>query len=389
MINRRTWLQAAALGWPAVAWARRKGRTAMDQGVNTTTYPIYQVGGGSYGELGYAIGRQARERIGAAFAARAKWVDELVAYAMADRGPRYDAYLNAVRDELPRLEDEMKGIALGCGIAFERLFAVAINPELSTLMKTATYHQDCTSVAVAGAGKLWIGHNEDGSCSYRDDMYLLEIAWPGGGKALALSYPGYWPGNGPMVNSHGIVQTVNYLGAQAVRPGLPRYAIDRAIMEAKDLDEAVALACHPRRAYSQHHLLGSCSERKLVTVETSIENYSVLPVAGVYPHANHFVHPTMEATPQLTGYKSSSLPRQLAAEEWAAAHPDPAALAPDDLLGLLTSHGHAPHPVCRHPDSAASGCTLAGVIITLESKRLRIWDGPPCQAQGRELAWPA
>jgi hypothetical protein len=394
MLDRRTWLRVAAvaavLPWPAGAEKTEQGdKPGMKDGAREFSFPVYQVSGATYGELGYRIGVAGRERILAGLASRKKWVDELASYAAADRSARLDPFLNAIRDEMPHLEDELKGIAEGCGLPFERLFSVCLNPELSAMRKTATYHQDCTTVAVNTAGKLWVAHNEDGSCKYLNGMYLLDITWPRGGKTLCLSYPGYWPGNGPMINSSGLFQTVNYIGSQAVKPGLPRYAIDRAILEAKNLGQAVALATHPKRSYSQHHLIASRREHKMVSIETAADKFSVLPVTGVFVHANHYVHPAMKDAPQFPTYKSSSLPRQKAADEWAADHPDPARLTPDDLVGLMSSHKYSPHPICRHSSSGASGCTLASVLVTAETKLIRMFEHAPCQRLSRDFPWPA
>jgi hypothetical protein len=268
------------------------------------------------------------------------------------------------------------------------LLAACLNPELSTLMKGVTFYEDCTTVAVNAGGRLWVGHNEDGSCAYRDCMYLLDITYPDHSRSLCLSYPGYWPGNAPSVNSHGLVQTVNYIAGKTLKPGVPRYALDRAIMEAKTMDEAVAIATHPRRAYSQHHLLVSTAEKKIVSVETAVEKTSVLPVSGIFVHANHFVHPAMRDVPQFPIQKGSSVPRQQAAEQWRDAHPDPDRLTPENLRLILADHDLEPLSICRHQNPDLPGCTLAAIVVQAEARAVTFYDGPACHNHRREYPWP-
>ena len=351
--------------------------------------PLYRVSGGTYGEIGYAIGRAARERIRAAFAARREWVQKLVEFGEADSKVRLQPFLNALRDVMPHLEEELQGIGEGAEVPINQVLAAFLNPELSALMKQKPAPSDgCTTIGLNVPGKLWVGHNEDGSSAYRDYMYLLEIEWPSGVRSWCFSYPGYLAGNGPSVNSAGVVQTVNFIGGVEVRPGLPRYAIDRAIMEAKSLDEAAALATHPQRAYSQHHLIVSAAEKKMVSLEVSAEKHSIQEVSGIFTHANHFMHPEMEAVPQLKPYKGTSLPRQMAADKWKAGVADPAALAPEDIMAVLVSHEGAPLSICRHPAAGLTGCTLGAAMIRAESEEILFYAHEPCGGISTAVTWP-
>jgi hypothetical protein len=185
-----------------------------------------------------------------------------------------------------------------------------------------------------------------------------------------------------------MAQTVNYIGSRGVRPGIPRYAIDRAIVEAKSLDEALKLATHPKRAYSQHHYLLSRTENKIFSVETDVARVSVEEVSGIAVHANHFVHESMKEVPQIAAYQGSSRPRQVAADEWRAGIADPAAVTEGDLLALLTSHKNRPLSICRHPDPKIAGCTLGSAIIRAEAGICDLYEREPCQGVHRFFEWP-
>jgi len=351
-------------------------------------FPTLRVPGGSYFEIGATIGAHFRDRIRGAIAARSEWVEKLEAFVAADRPARYDCFLAATRDEFPHLVEEMKGYAEGAGVAFERMFTIALNPELGAMMRTTETAKECTTVALAAEDKIWVGHNEDGASDYREFMYLLDVTWPSGVRSWSFCYPGYFPGNGPSVNSAGMTQTVNFIAAAAGRPGVPRYALDRAGIEARSLDDALRIAVHPRRSYSRHHVFLSRAERKMVAVEVSADRDSIMEVAGVYVHANHFTHERMKDVPELIGRPDTSHPRQAVADAWAAAIPDPAALAPADLLGLLSSHQGAPLSICRHATPGVTGSTLGTALILGREGRVTFYDREPCGGRSRDVEWP-
>jgi predicted choloylglycine hydrolase len=351
-------------------------------------FPVVSVSGANHREIGRQIGALLKDRIQGAHRARKDWIDQLEAFAQADPATRLDPFVKAVRDCLPHLLEEMEGMALGADLPLSRLLVVALNPELSALMKTASPDEDCTTVALNSSGKLWIAHNEDGNQDLLDFMYLLHITWPDGLVSFAFSYPGYWPGNAPSANSAGLAQTVNYISARHVRPGLPRYAIDRAIMEARDLDQAIAWAAHPQRAYSQHHYLLSHDEGRIVSVEAAADQVSIREVKGLEVHANHFVHPEMKDLPQFDSYHGTSRPRQEAAERWRDGINDPAALTPGDLISILSSHENAPLSICRHPAPQFPGATLGAALLLAKEKRIRFFARQPCQNKALDLPWP-
>lgn len=349
--------------------------------------PVLELKADSYGRIGHKIGEHFKGRIQAGLEARAQWVKKLTDFAEADPSRRFDPFLAAVKEEFPHLVEELEGVAQGAAVPFRSLFTVALNPELSTMMKTVTHEDGCTTVAMADDERVWVGHNEDGNCSYQDLTYLLDVTWPSGVKSLCFSYPGYFPGNGPTINSPGVAQTVNYIGAREVRPGIPRYVIDRAIMEAGNLEEAVRIATHPRRAYSQHHLLLSAADKRIVSVETSPSRHSIVEVKGIFTHANHFIHPDMEGVEEFDLYKGSSLPRQQEAERWAR-ETDLERLQPGDLMEALTSHANYPLSICRHPAPRLTGCTLGAALIQGEKKSAVIYASQPCQGIMREFERP-
>ncbi len=347
--------------------------------------PSAKIKAGSYGEVGRRIGRRFQDRIRECFRARGRWVEGLESFMLEDPATRRNPFIEALSEDMPELLEELEGISQGSGVPFDKVFAACINPELSALKKTVTHEDDCTSVALCAGDKLWIAHNEDGSCACLDHMYLLDIEWPSGARAWCFSYPGYWPGNGPSLNSAGLAQTVNYIGSKKVRQGLPRYALDRAILEAPDMEAAQEIACHPRRAYSQHHYLLSKKEHRILSVETAADACSVKQVKGIDVHANHFVHPEMEVKKQFALYKAGSLPRYKTACKLAEKLGPAEDIEQENLLSILSNHENYPLCICRHPVPSVNGCTLGAVIIEGEKGQGRFFAGPPCKKKETEI----
>ncbi len=380
----------AALALPGPVLAARLGRgkrKSMDPEREGFPFPLFRVSGKDYREIGLAVGRRFEKEIGEAHEARKEWMDTLISFAMADRKTRLDPFLAAIREETPFVLAELEGMAQGAGVDLERALAMFLNPELSAMMKAVTYDEECTTVAALAGGRFIVGHNEDGSGAYYRGMYVLDVTWPSGVRSVSLTYPGYLPGNGPSANSAGLVQTVNYIGAAGVRPGLPRYAIDRAALEARNIGEAAALATHPRRAYSQHHLFASRKEGKMVSVETSRDDFSIIQIDGTFAHANHFIHPKMKDIKQIEGYRDRSEPRQKAADAWAESAA-PSVLTMDDVLRVLASAEDEEFPVCRPYVGPDKGCTLGAAIFDSSLDGVRLFAHEPSRGISMDAPWP-
>jgi hypothetical protein len=196
---------------------------------------------------------------------------------------------------------------------------------------------------------------------------------PSGIPFLSLIYPGTLPGNGPTLNARGLVQTTNYIATTEVPDGIPRYFIGRALCEARDLDQAVALATTEGRAFGWHHNLASLPEARLLSVETWPGRSSVLPVRGVHRHANHLIHTSMRHLPQDPSYLARSSRPRLAALDRAL--PDPAHATREALLAALADREGGPCKVCRLPGDEVSGVTLGTALFEAPSQSMDLTAG--------------
>ena len=340
-------------------------------------FPLLRLSAPSYFELGRALGQKSAAAIRASLRDRAEWFAELKDFAEANSAERLDPFLAAAEKYFPRFVEELHGLAQGSGLPFRDLFILNLNPELSALRRDPTpAAYDCSTLLYSRAGRILLAHNEDGSNFNRGRLLLLRARLPSGLVILGLVYPGILPGNAPGLNSAGLIHTCNYVAGRSWRPGIPRYFLDRAALEAGSLAEAVSLVTHPARAYSQNHNLVSLRERRALGVEVSPEKFSIAEVDGIYAHANHFIQASMKEVPQHEQYLAGSRPRQAVLEQKAKSIEARQKASGEDLIRVLSSHQGKPFCPCRHP-SWASGSTLASALV--QGGRVRFFKGNPCQ----------
>jgi hypothetical protein len=172
-----------------------------------------------------------------------------------------------------------------------------------------------------------------------------------------------------------------------VRRGIPRYVISRAVLDARSLDEAVAIVTHPERAFSFHYNLGSHSEGRILSVETSVDAAEVHEVDGLYVHTNHFRLPGMEQIRQDEDYvATSSMSRYgvlAIAVDGLQDRLDE--VDGETLTGMLSSHDRAPYSPCRHPTDDVSGATLGSTLFDIGAGDLRLYDSNPCRGSFAEF----
>jgi len=327
-------------------------------------------------ELGEKIGRNFRHQIQLGIKRRKKWLAKLKNFAQEKPKERILPFLSSLKEHFPQYLDELKGIAHGAELDFNLLFILNLNPELGAMMRKAK-ETNCSTIMVKAQDKILLGHNEDGSEKYLDLMFLLKARTPKG-EFLVLTYPGIIPGNGPGINNYGIIHTCNFIGSKNWQEGVPRYFIDRAMLEAKNMKQAIKTASHPARAYSQAHNLVSVSENRAVLVESSVNKVAVKEIKGVQIHTNHYLLKEMKQEEEFSLYKAGSLPRLKAIEK------ELKGLAPNQLdlekiHQALSIHHNYPFSPCRHPNRIIPGATLGSFLFSSSPKLVRYYYQAPCQ----------
>ncbi|MDD3642281.1 MAG: C45 family autoproteolytic acyltransferase/hydrolase [Candidatus Krumholzibacteria bacterium] len=349
-------------------------------------YPTVAASGSHY-EIGRTIGTAMRGRILGHLRYAADFRDS-VAYLEGEGARTLERMLSRSREAFPHLIEEMAGMAEALEIPFMHLFAFNCRSEIEIMRNPP----GCSTIAISDGDRTILAHNEDGSDLNIGRMFLARVSPPGGVSFLAFVYPGLLPGNGPAVNSRGIVETTNYIQPYRVADGIPRYLISRAILEAKDLDEAVGLATMSPRAFPFHHNLVSLGEGRILSVETAAwpeQRSDVIEVRGLYIHTNHFLHPEMSG-PGPDGKRPFDIPYVssttrldvLARAVESGGEPS----NEKGILDLLALHEGRPYSPCRHPEGNVRGATLGTAVFTAPGRRMVLYHGNPCKHLRKEHA---
>jgi len=334
---------------------------------------------GSYRDIGYQIGRVFKKNISEVINRRSKWHSRLINILNSKEGQKLSAKLLEISQmQFPNVVEEIKGIADGVGISFDYIWAINIKSELGAVSKEPP---GCSSIFVKDDKNMWLLHNEDGHTAYKDIIFTIKVTPPSGVSFISMVYPGTITGNGPSLNSQGIVQTTNYIGSIKSEMGLPRYVIGRAILEAKHLEEAIQIATIDPRAYPYHHHLASFDEKRYASVETIPDTSEVKYPDEIYSHTNHLLFDkTKDYQFQDQEYKnSSSLSRYTVINE-KINQIESYDFSPDSMLSILSSHKKKPFSPCRHPLEDVLGQTLGTALFDINEGRFYLYKGNPCEA---------
>ncbi len=353
---------------------------------NDRSFPYLEFSADTYFDLGKTIGRTFSSRIRKGIERRKDWIEKLKAFVQANPAARCQVFIEALKKHFPHLLEELKGMAEGSGVPFMDLMALNLNPELGMMMRKPVSEPDCSTVIAKTGDRVVLAHNEDGSSAYSDLMYMVRVRAPGGITFLCMSYPGIIAGNGPGINDRGIAHTCNFIAANELEKGVPRYFLDRAMLEAKDIEDAVGFATHPERSYSQNHNILSFSEKRALMIETSPSKYRIMEVEGMAFHANHFVLEGMEGVPESALYVAGSTPRyNIVKEEAEKTIAHRSSPEPEELVKVLSCHRGKPFAPCRHPSKIGGGCTLGTVVFDTSVNSIQVFKGNPCE--GRHVTY--
>ncbi|MBN2432224.1 MAG: hypothetical protein JXQ27_12160 [Acidobacteria bacterium] len=388
--SRRSFLRtsfraAAGLGCLAALGTQQQCRTSSSVGQRRPSaaraFATLRIDGDHYA-IGFAMGFHFGNEIRQVLRARQVWFQRLQAH-VTGTGAAYFAELRRQAERhFPQLMEELRGMADGAHLPLDDLFLLNVKAEIGArLFGAEVKDPGCSSVYLVRDGERTLLHNEDGHRVFADNMFLLQATPPSGVSFTVLVYPGTLPGNGPGINTRGIIQTTNFIAARDSHVGVPRYFLNRAVLEAESLDDAIDRATFTPRAFAYHHNLASVPENRLISLEVTPERHSIVEPLETYCHTNHLIH---EAT---TGYaqdevyvRASSLTRYEVIQAAIQRHGGPDPLDKKQVLDILSSHRQAPHSPCRHPDGDVTGQTLATAVFPVADGTMHLYKGNPCTA---------
>ncbi|SFI02433.1 acyl-CoA--6-aminopenicillanic acid acyl-transferase [Enterobacter sp. NFIX59] len=268
-----------------------------------------------------------------------------------------------VQSHYPLIWQELEGLAEGLDAPFDEVFAWNCRGDL-----VRSTSDGCTTVAGRTAeGELIIAHNEDGFPQLRNDCAIVSITPDDGLAFTSFAYPGSICGHTFAVNEKGVVNTVNNIRALHRPRGMPRQVLARAALNAATLDEAITILTTGPRAGAFHHTLGQMGDSRLFSVEATGTGCSVTPLREVFAHANHLIHPQLDAVEQVITDSSRSRQQRLNAWLETQSHLDGAA-----ALGILSDQHDPALPIYRlSPHDPDEENTLATAIFTLSTSEIK------------------
>lgn len=323
-------------------------------------------------ELGFQIGTAVRDTVHKISILNAEFTEAETKWAGTDYMRQM---MQLTEKTYPDLTEELRGMAEGMGIAYERAFIWNCRGDLRwpddiSPKMAAELSEGCTSLLMptSTAGHPVVAHNEDGSADYADQCFWLS-ALPAEGPAFeSFLYPGMIAGHSMGANAAGIVQTINNIRVHDLKIGIPRHFICRAVLASDTLGSALSHIQRPDRAAGFHHNLGDATSGSLLSVEAPasacvIKEITTAPSA----HANHLVFDPIKTLDQ--SITRSSEMRQIRATELLVETTN----APIDPLSILLE-SKSDAEILRRPTDGGDdyGQTLATGIFTLSPSQIKI-----------------
>lgn len=270
-----------------------------------------------------------------------------------------------VRERFPRVWAELEGLAAGLRLPFDEVFAWNCRGDL-----WAFAPDGCTTVLLPGCETRRIAHNEDGDPGFAGHCAVVEYAVDGNPRIATFAYPGSIPGHTFAVTDAGLAITVNNMRMRGVGVGVPRMVLTRALLDAPDLESAVAILEEHPRAGGFHLCMAHRDSRDLFSVEFSAFACSVRAMTLPCVHANHAVHPGVRDLPQvITG---SSGFRQIRGDAMLAQ--STAVHEPVEPLRILGDASDRRYPIFRDdPSDSDDENTMATADIRVNAEGIE-WE---------------
>ena len=287
-------------------------------------------------------------------------------------------YLPFAEESTPQYVNEMRGIAIGAGAAFDDVLVLNCIEAITS----DALHLGCTSLAmgpeVTADGSVLIGHNEDWIPEDIHNVFVVHARPDDEPAYLAITYGGLLPNIG--FNAEGIAQCCDSVYPSDARVGVPRILVSRGVLAARTLSDAIRAACNRRRDAGYNHLIAHESG-EIYNVEVSARKFEMLHSGdGMEVHANHYLHPRMQAIEKDSGDLVNSRVRHNRARRLMEAQRGKADQL--SIQAILSDHVNFPQSICSHIVEDETPLdrqqTIASLIIDLGARTMHVAWGTPC-----------
>ncbi|MEZ5832677.1 MAG: C45 family peptidase [Dongiaceae bacterium] len=355
-------------------------------------FPLIEISGRPY-ERGLAYGHAAPDRIGRSV--------QLYGNQMRDLGFSWDDVRGIVNGFVPKMElyapdliEEMRGIAVGAGRAFEEIALVNCRTEVVEIGQRRAADREvkdgCTGVIVlpdaSMDGTLTHAQNWDWKPECVDTAIVLRISRDDGPDILTFTEAGGLARSG--LNSAGLAITANYLESdrdfQAL--GIPLPLIRRRYLECAHLADGIRIVATTPKSISNNMMLSTAEGFGIDFECAPDEAFALYPGDGLLVHANHWVSPVALAKLKETGI--DSVPDSYYRDYRVRQHLKPkiGSIALDDVKAALFDDFAAPYSVCRPPHAGSSHSISATVAMIVMEPAAGRMEATPMPALNREPA---
>ncbi len=277
-----------------------------------------------------------------------------------------EKFIPAIKKHFPHLLIEAQAMANGAEVPFEELFILMCENEV---VDFKILH--CTSIAVrTDDGKILIGHNEDWFPECKKNGLVVIKGRIGKNKFIASSFIGSMVGSSVSLNSHGLAYTDNSLLYTKMSPGIPRSFQLRALLDAKNLKDAVRIL--GTDGTTAANTLLAWSNKKFMDVEELWNNEEIFYGKRFLVHTNH---PLLKKYDRKYNVPHDSVRRYKQAVKILENEEE---LTINSVKKVMTNHTGG---ICDHemnPHSKYYPPTIASYIINPKEKWMMVCHGNPC-----------
>lgn len=357
------------------------------------TIPVLDLSG-TPAQLGAAHGESQRDRIRAYTDRFLGWLLQSAAVALTEEAlwAKWSPQVAVNQRETPDLVEEMRGIARGAGVPFERIFLLNSLLDLSSFRYLELAHNcaGCSCFAVvaeAGTGKTLVGQTYDMPEFHQDYLTLLRLKPAQGPRQLVVTFAGIVGACG--LNEAGIGVNINYLSPRDVGLGRLHSIVVRQILAAPQLADALAPPVLPPRAGGAHFLIADRAGL-VVSIETTSKRHWVFyPEGNAIGHTNHYLAAWLKDVEYLrAGSIGGSLARYTALRRYLHEQGDRLTVAA--LQELTRNHVSYPRSICAHgADFEPAGSrsrTVSAMVQVPADQTIYLTQGCACEANYAPVA---
>lgn len=346
---------------------------------------------GSAPERGYQYGKKASDLIEKSLRTYRKMF-EICDISWQDATDKSSLCFDTVQRQFPMLLQELEGIADGSRQDMASIFTLNCRTEILppdyllrvTNLPAEQLHDnghisECTSVATAqNTNPVWLAQTWDWVGLQRQAMVVLESHPNDGPSHITVTEAGMPAKIG--LNEYGFGITLNILRSthDGVSPGIPVHLFLRALLDCRDVKDAVALTNTLSFTGSSNIMIAD-KNGHLTSIEASPKAVRFIePANNTLCHTNHFLDEGLAGQDAgLTGNPSTESRLERAKKSIATLQ------TLNDVHALLGNTDDGSESIYRYPDSSlpieAQIETVMGVAMDLTDNTLSVTAAQPAE----------